>query len=220
MIDTQTLRAVAGYPGTSKETLIMFLLKAADEIDRLRAEREAHAETAAALERVKADIATVMDQLADAVDERDLASLERDKLIEGLRWYAEAKNYRREFRSRHGTLVEPAEAIYYDCGQRARDILKEIDREHPVKIYDQCVGCEIESLRSEVDRLKHGGWISVNERLPENGRRVMVIDKHENQTVAWCEHGRFWPDNLQFSPSMITHWQPLPEPPKEDESDE
>ena len=36
MIDTQTLRAVAGYPGTSKETLIMFLLKAADEIDRLK----------------------------------------------------------------------------------------------------------------------------------------------------------------------------------------
>jgi hypothetical protein len=51
---------------------------------------------------------------------------ERDKLIEGLRWYADAKNYRREFRSRHGTLVEPAEAIYYDCGQSAREILEEI----------------------------------------------------------------------------------------------
>jgi len=36
MIDTQTLRAVAVHPGTSKETLTMFLLKAADEIDRLK----------------------------------------------------------------------------------------------------------------------------------------------------------------------------------------
>jgi len=27
---------------------------------------------------------------------------------------------------RHGTLIGPAEAIYYDEGQRARDILKEI----------------------------------------------------------------------------------------------
>jgi Protein of unknown function (DUF551). len=73
---------------------------------------------------------------------------------------------------------------------------------------------ELEQACVEIDRLKNGRWISVKERLPENGRRVMVIDKHENQTIAWCEHGRFWPDNLQFSPSMITHWQPLPEPPK------
>ena len=36
MIDSQTLREVAGHPGASKETLIMFLLKAADEIDRLK----------------------------------------------------------------------------------------------------------------------------------------------------------------------------------------
>jgi hypothetical protein len=29
-------------------------------------------------------------------------------------------------------------------------------REHPVKIYDQCVGCEIESLRAERDKLIKG----------------------------------------------------------------
>jgi hypothetical protein len=61
-----------------------------------------------------------------AVRENERLREQRDKLIEGLRWYADAKNYRREFRSRHGTLVEPAEAIYYDCGQSAREILEEI----------------------------------------------------------------------------------------------
>jgi cell division protein FtsB len=56
-----------------------------------------------------------------------LESQQREqKLIEVLRWYGDEKNYRREYYSRHGTLVEPAEAIYYDSGQRARDILKEI----------------------------------------------------------------------------------------------
>ncbi|REK54730.1 MAG: hypothetical protein C6W55_10380 [Thermobacillus sp.] len=52
---------------------------------------------------------------------------ERDKLIEGLRWYADKTNYVQEVHHlRHGTLIGPAEAIYYDEGQRARDILKEI----------------------------------------------------------------------------------------------
>jgi len=52
---------------------------------------------------------------------------ERDKLIEGLRWYADKTNYVQEVHHlRHGTLIGPAEAIYYDEGQRARDILHEI----------------------------------------------------------------------------------------------
>jgi hypothetical protein len=50
-----------------------------------------------------------------------------DKLIEGLRWYADKTNYVQEVHHlRHGTLIGPAEAIYYDEGQRARDILKEV----------------------------------------------------------------------------------------------
>jgi len=53
--------------------------------------------------------------------------VERDKLIEALRWYADKTNYVQEVHHlRHGTLIGPAEAIYYDEGQRARDILKEI----------------------------------------------------------------------------------------------
>jgi hypothetical protein len=52
---------------------------------------------------------------------------DRDKLIEVLRWYADKTNYVQEAHHlRHGTLIGPAEAIYYDEGQRARDILKEI----------------------------------------------------------------------------------------------
>lgn len=52
---------------------------------------------------------------------------ERNKLIEVLRWYADKTNYVQEVHHlRHGTLIGPAEAIYYDEGQRAREILKEI----------------------------------------------------------------------------------------------
>jgi hypothetical protein len=123
-IDRGDFSEIAGAHGKAGEWL-RFLL---DELDRLRAEREAHAETTAALERVKADIATVMDQLADAIDERDEALAERDKLIEVLRWYAEA-DYD------HKTMTDYYEddgEVFYgteldlDRGQRARDILREV----------------------------------------------------------------------------------------------
>jgi len=46
---------------------------------------------------------------------------ERDKLIEGLRWYADTKNY--EYRT---SYLDQDAPIIDDSGQHARDILKEI----------------------------------------------------------------------------------------------
>lgn len=80
-----------------------------------------------------ADIRNLLDEAHELIElgkryaiECERLQKELDKLIEVLRWYADEKNYRREYHSRHGTLVEPAEAIYYDSGQRARETLKEI----------------------------------------------------------------------------------------------
>ena len=67
------------------------------------------------------------DHLHEKINELEKLKQERDKLIEGLRWYADKTNYVQEVHHFwHGTLIEPAEAIYYDGGQRARDILHEI----------------------------------------------------------------------------------------------
>ena len=55
-------------------------------------------------------------------------------------------------------------------------------------------------------------WISVEERLPENSANVLVC--HENgyvTTNAWLI-GCWWFKNER---NPITHWMPLPEPPKE-----
>jgi len=60
---------------------------------------------------------------------------ERDKLIEGLRWYADAVNY--EYRT---SYLDQDAPIIDDSGQRARDILKEIgvtvepDRLHDARV--------------------------------------------------------------------------------------
>jgi Protein of unknown function (DUF551). len=85
----------------------------------------------------------------------------------------------------------------------------------------KCPFCEIaqlerenEQLRAELDRLKRGGWVSVKERLPENGQRVLVYyrigetcDITETRYVA----GRY----IGYWGGGVTHWMPLPEPPEE-----
>lgn len=71
-------------------------------------------------------------------------------------------------------------------------------------------------------------WISVKDRLPEDNKPVLcfVIDttgEGRTYVIGSCEHSEFWflkiGDNKRFSfPYMqikVTHWQPLPEPPKE-----
>lgn len=75
---------------------------------------------------------------------------------------------------------------------------------------------EIEALREKLPK-----WISVKERLP--------IDRLKKYLVAFRDVGgsivdmaRYFPsdgwtcDNWDVPQNLITHWTPLPEPPKED----
>lgn len=69
-----------------------------------------------------------------------------------------------------------------------------------------------------------GEWISVKDRLPEEGKFVLVTgnlypNKHVGGTMAvsrridvtyWSGFGRT---------GNITHWMPLPEPPKEEDNE-
>lgn len=57
-------------------------------------------------------------------------------------------------------------------------------------------------------------WISVEDRLPEPGVDVLVVypDKHINMGTAGSDD---WLEE-DFEDGNITHWVPLPEPPKEE----
>ena len=75
--------------------------------------------------------------------------------------------------------------------------------------------------------VKHGRWIPVTERLPEEdgdlyivtayneeiwwNRVVVVTAEYYRGNWTWNENGREW--DLTDS---VTHWMPLPEPPKTD----
>ena len=61
-------------------------------------------------------------------------------------------------------------------------------------------------------------WIPVSDRLPEPGDYVMVCDIREDW-ISLCEFsGDAWYDFgcKMWDIDEVTHWMPLPEPPKED----
>jgi hypothetical protein len=69
--------------------------------------------------------------------------------------------------------------------------------------------CEIES-GFEVDPLN--GWIPVAERLPKRGADIIVCSHRTIKPVVFTTY--FW-DEKHDNWLGITHWMPLPEPPKE-----
>lgn len=70
------------------------------------------------------------------------------------------------------------------------------------------------------------GWISVKDRLPvvpEAPLSQDAIDNGESFLVCFCDGYidicTFWARRQRFNEEGVTHWMPLPQPPKEDNDD-
>ena len=64
------------------------------------------------------------------------------------------------------------------------------------------------------DRPMRDGWVAVDERLPEDGVEVLAWDSD----CYWLamRHSENWQDSADWDwELLLTHWMPLPEPPKE-----
>ena len=61
-------------------------------------------------------------------------------------------------------------------------------------------------------------WIPVSERLPKRNEKVLVCDIREDYVFIWenFEDGLWFGDEIIWATEDITHWMPLPEPPKEE----
>ena len=68
-------------------------------------------------------------------------------------------------------------------------------------------------------------WISVKDRLPEFGKKVLVCDVDAEPDIAndihmFClwhdEDGHYWTDGDEWVIDFenVSHWMPLPEPPE------
>lgn len=60
-------------------------------------------------------------------------------------------------------------------------------------------------------------WISVKERLPEEGEDVLAYLGEGIFGICWLLKDGYWETRDSFLyPDDVTHWMPLPEPPKEE----
>ena len=58
-------------------------------------------------------------------------------------------------------------------------------------------------------------WIAVTDRLPEEAERVLVCWNDSFTYIGWRIDGLwFYKDSDGFKDQNITHWMPLPSPPK------
>lgn len=107
-----------------------------------------------------------------------------------------------------------------------KQIVEEMARHIPARIFAYDVrenSAKLDELNREIVALhlyragyrKQSGWISVEERLP---------DLYGTYLIHTCNNhvklGRFCEWAIGFAPSFddytVTHWMPLPEPPKGD----
>ena len=80
--------------------------------------------------------------------------------------------------------------------------------------YEDALWLAIAALREQMK------WISVRDRLPEEKVNCIVHYQH-----AYCDNDGYWAigfccydgEKFQFDPAYkVTHWMPLPRPPKAD----
>ena len=59
-------------------------------------------------------------------------------------------------------------------------------------------------------------WISVDDRLPENGKEdVLIALRWGEVDIGWCEDGRWRSEFVnEYEDGEVTHWMPIPQPPK------
>lgn len=70
----------------------------------------------------------------------------------------------------------------------------------------------IEELVGKTDRMR---WISVEERLPEEKTWVLCKCLGSQYEVMRLEYGAWYHDCRNvYLPEFVTHWMPLPAPPK------
>ena len=79
--------------------------------------------------------------------------------------------------------------------------------------YENCVLCQ--QAADAIEELSKPRWIPVTERLPEPYTWVLVsAEKHKVAFDAFYD-GAQWKDAV-LNVLIVTHWMPLPEPPKEE----
>lgn len=88
----------------------------------------------------------------------------------------------------------------------------------PDREIDYAIG-GLKALQAENDRLKEEvqqmRWIPVEERLPKPQESPVIACDYTGVCLAWYSPTMGWQYRTGLSGVDITHWMPLPQPPKE-----
>jgi hypothetical protein len=122
----------------------------------------------------------------------------------------------------------------YDDTCSGADV-KRCEAERKARIFNESMMKQKPYVEKEPVKIRPvNQWISVNDRLPEIGRSVLVAvninaklnlpfrtDSTPEIRIGWLDDNGKW--GLQFDSAdrdEILYWQPLPEPPKDGEQNE
>lgn len=88
-----------------------------------------------------------------------------------------------------------------------------------IDIKIQEVFVEIRNIINQVETEYNNGWIPCSERLPEDDSTVWVTyinyGKELTATAYYdLESGYWYIGYFDYKTKSVTHWQPLPQPPK------
>ncbi len=108
-----------------------------------------------------------------------------------------------------GPAIDFPDTLY----DEAADAIDELD-----KLLDG-VSADNDSLCEKIERMQKPRWIPVTEQLPEDGSDILAVQSCCGEVriiPANYDRGVWYDCIFNRIAEHITHWMPLPEPPKEE----
>jgi hypothetical protein len=103
---------------------------------------------------------------------------------------------------------------WFSTGKRSGKYKDKLDEFRILKTQIEVIAAQVSSLPS-VSTGEGKGWISVEDRLPENGKYHVFSTDYHYVSDAWYDNrreGSYWIDSKENPMPFITHWMPLPSP--------
>ena len=87
-------------------------------------------------------------------------------------------------------------------------------------VYDEWYGNEDIAEKLISNGVTVQEWIPVKDRLPESGKEgVLIALRWGEVDIGWCEEGQWSSEFVnEYEDGEVTHWMPLPQPPKGEKS--